>query len=153
MSNKLDFRRNYADQTALAMHLKCCNNFYVPRLSNRVNIEDYTKKIHCQAERFEAWCKQELIGLVAVYCNKKKNRTAFITNVSVVSEWQGQKIAVQLLDHCFDHLRFNRFDYLELEVDELNQPAFSLYLKLGFKSTFKNKSTVTMLMTLSSNSK
>lgn len=152
MTNTLDFRRNYADQNVLSMHLKCCDNFYVPRLSNRVNIEDYSTKIHCQAERFEAWCKQELIGLVVVYCNKK-NRTAFLTNVSVVPKWQKQKIAIQLLGHCFDYLRFNRFNYLKLEVDELNQPAFSLYLKLGFKSTLKKNSTFTMLMTLSRNSK
>ena len=148
MSNAIDYKQDYANLDVLAMHLKRCDSFFVPRLSDKVEIEAYAMKIFSYAVRFEAWRKQELIGLVAAYCNDKEKRTSYITNVSVLPEWQGQGVAARLIDNCFVHLKFLGFEVLELEVDQRNQLAFSLYRKIGFKPAPKNKLSITMSIVL-----
>jgi hypothetical protein len=84
----------YRTQTAniqnVSKHLKRCDSTFIPTLSSRLDIDDYAKKIIENAQTFEAWTNDELIGLVATYCNSSDRVTAFITSVSVLPKWHGR---------------------------------------------------------------
>lgn len=148
MNKAVYFRKNCADLGVLLIHLNRCDELFDPRLSDRVNIDAYAEKMLAFSLRFEAWHEQALIGLLAAYCNNKDERTAFITNLSVLPHWQGQGIAKHLLITCLDHLNALGFKVVELEVDRRNETAVSLYQKLRFKPVLKNKNPTAILMRL-----
>lgn len=64
------------------LHLNTCDLDYIPKLSLKVNIDEYSQKLFQNANRFEAWNNNKLIGLLAIYFNFEEN-FAFITNVSI----------------------------------------------------------------------
>lgn len=135
----IEFRINCAMADQIAMHLQRCDSTFVPPLSQRVKIDDYAHKIVHHAQRFEAWANDQLIGLVAIYCDAEEKGTAFITNVSVLPTWQGQGIAGKLMMRCVDHARNASFERIDLEVGDENVAALKLYKKIGFQLDQENK--------------
>lgn len=91
---------------------------------------------------------EELVGLVASYCNDTDGGKAFVTNVSVWPECQGQGIAGRLMRQCIEYVRGLGFRQLELEVDQRGLAAIVLYQKLGFNTLRSSGSTLKMGMTL-----
>ena len=142
----------YRTQTATAKnisaHLKCCDSTFIPTLSSRLDIKEYAKKIFENAQTFEAWANDELIGLVATYCNSPDRVTAFITSVSVMPEWHGKGIATQLLADCILSMQSLGFARIELEVGADNMAAFALYSKQGFTTTDRNSNVEKMTLNL-----
>lgn len=128
-----NFRVDSALQAQLVAHLQCCDDNFQPALSSRVDLSDYACKLLTAARRFEAWKGNQLIGLVAAYCNDLSKRTAFVTSVSVLPDYQGQGIAAQLLDNCLTQVRLRGFREVKLEVNRHNQKAISLYRNYGFE--------------------
>lgn len=132
----------YRTQTAniqnVSKHLKRCDRTFSPALSSRLDINDYAKKIIEKAQTFEAWTNDELIGLIATYCNSSDRVTAFITSVSVLPEWHGKGVATQLLTNCILSMQTLGFGYIELEVGAKNKTAIALYSKHGFTITEHN---------------
>ena len=132
MTSAIDFTSNQAGAALLATHLHCCDALFVPPLSSRTEIDGYARKIVANALCFEAWSEGVLVGMVATYCNDVDGGVAFITNVSVLPQWQGKGIASQLVGRSVAHARSMKFDRVELEVDADNTAAIRLYRKQGF---------------------
>jgi ribosomal protein S18 acetylase RimI-like enzyme len=80
----------------------------------------------------EAWSQGILIGLVAAYLNDQETRTDFITTVSVISDYAGQGIAKELLQHRIVRARDLGFVEIHPEVHPGNMRAISLYTSEGF---------------------
>lgn len=74
---------------------------------------------------------KQLIGFLAV---QEMMSEIEITNLAVHPEFQGQKIATQLLEKLSDFS-----GTLFLEVRESNQPAIQLYEKFGFEVYHQRK--------------
>jgi ribosomal protein S18 acetylase RimI-like enzyme len=123
---------NKASEAELVTHLSVCDSGFVPTLSSRVKIRDYAKKLAGHAVRFEAWLGEELIGLVAAYCNDSSSLTAYISNVSVVGTCTGQGVACELLHRCVVYARTLNMEQIELEVGSDNFKAINLYTQVGF---------------------
>jgi ribosomal protein S18 acetylase RimI-like enzyme len=143
-----EFRLDKAEAARIAAHLRACDEAFVSRLSERVDIDDYGLKIAGKALRFEAWADGELIGLVAVYCNDPKKCSAFITCVSVLPPWRGKGIAAQLMGRCIGHVRGLGFKHIDLEVDGSNVAAVTLYKKHRFATGRSSGQSMTMSLNL-----
>lgn len=146
MSNKVVYSVNRSSASEITAHLLRADAGFEPTLSSRVDIPAYAQKLHDRAARFEAWLGEELIGLVASYCNQPDGGKAFVTSVSVWPEYQGQGIAGRLMRQCIEHVRGLGFGQMELEVDQRSLPAVALYQKLGFNTLRSSGSTLTMGM-------
>jgi GNAT superfamily N-acetyltransferase len=153
MTAAIEYRSNNASEAEIAEHLLRGNAAFVPPLSSRVEINDYAKKITNQATRFEAWSGGILIGLIAAYCNDQKSRVAFITSVSVLSEWAGKGVAAHLLNQCIEHAKTMGMQQISLEVASNNTRAIQLYEKTGFILNGPIESFVTMSRDLTSGEK
>ena len=132
MIERVAFSRNRSSYKQVLAHLKACDSDFIPPLSQRLSVSAYALKLMDKAVRFEAWCDTDLVGLIALYCNDSSKNSAFITNVSVVPQWQGHGIAGLLIGHCADAMSQLLFKTIELEVDERNSAAIGLYKKYGF---------------------
>lgn len=124
--------QNCALVSDIRAHLSECDKDFVPRLSNRVSIDDYALKLFNFATRFELWEDQKLVGLTAAYFPSGSIDLVFITNVSVLPTFRGKGIGERLLRACIRAAGDAGHESLHLEVDAANAPAISLYVRLGF---------------------
>ena len=122
---------------------------FSPRLSLKVDIGDYSRKISAKAQTFEAWFGDTLVGLVAAYLNDSRARSGFITNVSVAKAFMGRGIASALLDRCLDRSRQEGMEVIGLEVSMESREAIRLYEKLGFSELERKGEIVLMRLTIS----
>ena len=143
MTSVVDLRLNVASAPEIAAHLRRCDDDFVPRLSDRVEIDEYSRKIAGRATRFEAWAGGVLVGLVAAYFNADR-RTAYITTVSVEPAHRNRGLASQLLSQCIAHAQEQGFAWVLLEVDRENLPAIALYEHLGFTMADVSDRTISM---------
>jgi ribosomal protein S18 acetylase RimI-like enzyme len=145
----IEFREGTATQEDIQAHLEGCDENFSPRLSLKVDIEEYSRKISAKARTFEAWFGGTLVGLVAAYLNDRSARSGFITNVSVANAFIGRGIAAALLDRCLDKSRQEGMEAIGLEVSMESREAIRLYEKLGFSELERKGETVLMRLTIS----
>lgn len=145
---KIQYADNRSSLNEVLQHLKVCDNSFTPPLSTRVNLDTYALKIREKAHRYEAWQGDQLIGLLAAYCNAPHKRVAFITSVSVLPSCIGKGVASQLMAHCIYTLQQQSFKFLQLEVATTNLPAIKLYQKFGFSSECAQGAALLMTLTL-----
>lgn len=150
MSAVVEYLMNKASEAEIAEHLSRCDVDFVPPLSNRVEINDYAKKIASKATRFEAWSGGTLVGLVAAYCNDQEKRIAYITSVSVLRDWMGKRNSARLISQCIEHAKVSGMRQISLEVARDNTLAIKLYEKNGFVAGRANASFVSMDLYLKS---
>ena len=145
----IEFREGTATVADIQTHLAGCDGNFSPRLSLKVDIGEYSRKLIAKAQTFEAWFGDALVGLVAVYLNDRDTRNGFITNVSVAKEFMGLGIASALLDRCLDRSRQEGMDAIGLEVSAESREAIRLYEKLGFLQLERQEEIVLMKLTIS----
>ena len=139
---------NYTVKTAsehdISSHLSICNYSFRPPLSQRVDLNEYSKKIFDKAVTFEAWHGKDLIGLLAAYFNDSVSNSGFITSISVTNDYMGKGIATTLMNSCLSYARQCGIKNITLEVINTNLQAISLYKKFGFEETEIRGNTVLM---------
>ena len=148
MISDVKYLTNKASEADIAAHLSSCDTDFSPRLSERVEIADYAKKIVGTAMRFEAWSGKTLVGLVAAYCNDPEKGAAFVTNVSVFRAWRGQGIATRLVNQCVQHAKAVGMRQISLELASDNTAAVRLYEEIGFIVDKVKGTLVTMNLSL-----
>ncbi len=142
--SSIAFRKNTASEDDILSHLSKCDGSFVPPLSNRVDLISYSKKIVEKAITFEAWHEEKLVGLVAAYFNDTDKRTGFITNMSVVPEYTGRRIASELLLDCINYGVKGNFCDIRLKVNRLSLDAISFYKKHNFVEIDERDDTIIM---------
>lgn len=129
----LTFTMGRSDTARVLAHLQAHDHAFQPPLSSRVTLADYARKLVDHALRLEAWSGDDLIGLVAVYCNAPDHDAAFVSNVSVLARHAGQGVARRLMQSAITQVRDRGFSRLRLDVDPRATAALRLYLSLGFQ--------------------
>jgi ribosomal protein S18 acetylase RimI-like enzyme len=139
---------NQSSEAEIETHLRDCDERFRPKLSARINIQQYSAKIANKADRVELRLSQKMVGLVAVYLNNNDSKTGFISSVSICSEYEGLGLAAKLLNSSIQHANEKHFKTLVLDVSETNKRAISFYLKYGFHISQKNNQVLTMSLNL-----
>lgn len=146
----VEFMLNQANVGQIAEHLTVCDTDFVPPLSDRVQINNYSQKLAINATRFEAWSAGSLAGLVAAYCNSQVIDTTYISSVSVNKTWRGRGIAESLLRQCIEYSITSDMHKIYLQVGHGNSPAIHLYKKAGFAQNSSDEAFITMVLYLNS---
>lgn len=142
MNQSIHYKTSSASYDELLHHLWSCDKNHNPKLSERLDIPNYARKIFEKSVTFEAWSKDHLIGLIAAYLDNEEQ--GFITNVSVSEEYMKKGIAKTLIQHCINDAVCKRIGILSLEVSNKNNTAINLYTKFGFKNHSQNSPSVIM---------
>lgn len=146
MSLRIDL--DTATRAQIAQHLYAASADFVPELAQRVDIDAYAEKLRQYATTFEAWHGQELVGLIAAYCNDRTRGIAFISSVSILKPWRRTGVARRLLNRCINHAGRLDFSALALEVSRSNQAAISFYRTNGFRDSTTTAETQHMQMNI-----
>jgi ribosomal protein S18 acetylase RimI-like enzyme len=142
-SQALDLRVDTSSAEQIRSLLLNCDDSFIPRLSDRVEIADYSSKIREKALTFEAWKAETLIGLLAAYFNSSE-RICYITNLSVLPAFARTGIAKRLLTECLARAKACNMECTSLEVGVDNHRAIGLYSKFGFQVVQHRGSSVLM---------
>jgi ribosomal protein S18 acetylase RimI-like enzyme len=129
---------NKSSQEDIYKHLQSCDEDFIPKLSSRVSIKNFSEKIKNYAVFFEAWNQDILVGMVSGYFNNEASKVAFINNVSVLSAFSKRGIARQLLSDALKYAASKMFLEIHLEVNKNNTQALEFYSKNGFHFFNKN---------------
>lgn len=140
---KIYYKIKSANSNDIYYHLISCDADFVPPLSKKVNLLEYSQKLFDKSVTFEAWYQSNLVGLIACYYNESN---AFITNVSALKQYSGKGIASTLMQNCIDYSKQKKCSQIKLEVNSLNSSAIHLYNKFGF--TIFEKKDDSLLMKL-----
>ena len=149
---ELAYRSGRSQEADIRKHLTACNDQFMPPLASRVSIPEYARRLASNATCFEAWSGNELVGLVAAYCNAPDRFEAFVTNVSVLPSWTGQGIASRLMRDCIGHIDEKGFERIRLEVDGNAAEAIRIYRAVGFKAEEAQGSKFSMYLELNGKS-
>jgi len=142
--NDIIYKIKTASISEIESHLIKCSRSFIPALETVINIDDYSLKLFKNAQTFEAWNKNEIIGLIAVYVNNFETLSAYISNVSVFIEYSGSGIAKELLNHCVVFCKNNGFVEIKLEVNKKNLRAIKFYEKNNFVKDEEKIDTIIM---------
>jgi len=124
-----------ANKDAIYEHLNNCNDSFIPKLSEYVDLKKYSNKLYESSITFEIWDNSKLIGLVAGYFNDTINHEAFITNVSIIPDYNKKGIGDLLLNCSLEYAKEHNFKKVILEVSKYNHVAIKLYKKHKFVIT------------------
>lgn len=138
----IEYKIGVGSQNEIYLHLLDCDKFFIPKLSEKVNISEYSEKIFNEAINFEAWDNERLIGLVSMYINEEDTSFGYITNVSIINEYKNRGIASNLLKKCIKYSKDINLNWISLKVDTKNVSAVNLYNKFNFmEEKHKNSSS------------
>ncbi len=145
----LSYTQNESRNWHLISHFKSLDKNFTNELLRRTSIEDYADKLISKSCRFEVWEKEKLIGVLAVYFNRENTPFVFISNISLLSDYQGRGIANTLLSKLIEYAKNSGLLYVELEVSAENSRAQLFYRKLGFVETESKTGFLTLRLDLS----
>lgn len=146
LDNNIEFKLEIASYEDIFTHLSACKANFIPPLNETINVQEYAMKIFKKSITFEAWRDQCLVGLISIYLNDPTREKGYITNVSVLKEYHGKRIASNLLKKCIAYTRQIGFKTIELKVNDRNISAIHLYRRCNFG--FKNKLDNQIIMEL-----
>lgn len=129
----IDYKTNTAEEKELLLHFQKCDSQFIPPLSKRVNLIDYSKKLVEYSETFEAWNRKNLVGVISIYLNDDKTKIGYISNVSVLEAFWNKGIAKKLIKSLKNYSFKLDFLKLSLEVNKDNIKAITFYKAQGFK--------------------
>lgn len=142
---EIQLRKNSVVAEDVTAHLNRCDNAFIQHLTAKIDITSYSAKIVRHAQCFEAWHEMTLVGLVAAYFDSETGN-GFITNVSVIPEFQQRGLGSQLLTRCIDELQEAGAIRIRLEVNQHNHTAQRLYYKYGFSTVATERSIVILML-------
>ncbi len=100
-------------------------------LSEKVNLEEYARKLS-QYSSFSYCVEQdEMIGMISCYTNRPPE--GYISNVCVKSSHQGCGVFSKMLDELLKRSATLGIKRLKLEVNDDNENAIWVYEKWGFR--------------------
>lgn len=114
--------------------LSIMDEFFIPTLSDRVNLTDYANKVARQAINIFLVHDGVDVAHAAFYCNDEKDHNAYISSIGVLPRFHGSGVADCLLQEVSDRCLSERMLSLRLEVNDFNYKAVRFYEKHGFRS-------------------
>lgn len=149
-TSEIIYKIKSANENEIYLHLIKCSDNFLPLLSEKINIREYSKKLFQKSVTFEAWDHKDLIGCVASYFNEAE-LSGFITNVSIIKEFMGRGIASILINQCVEYAKGIKINEVLLEVNVASTDAIHLYKKIGFTDLNKNENNIIMKLKLMNN--
>lgn len=120
------------DDEKMYRFLKETDDYFIPALSERVNLKEWAKKISSNAVVFELVVDNSIIGIGATYYNDAP-AFSFGTFVCVKKEYQKEMYGVDLIQRMIDYAKENGSAGFKCEVRKSNKPLVKFYKLLGFE--------------------
>lgn len=131
-----------SDEGRLEALLLCLDDTIIPKLSERVRMDEYAKKLSERAELFYVTNHGRDIGNCAIYLNS--GTCGYISSIAIYKKWQGRGIGTRLWDCVLGRVREKGINIIDLMVAKENHGAITFYKKIGFQIAEESEKWIKM---------
>lgn len=143
-----DFSIEYVEQEKIYNFIKNADEDFPERLSDRVDLKEYSKKLFSSAVIIVEMYDEKIVGIFAGYANDRSKNQAYVTFLSVDKEFRGNGIAQELLLEFICICKRKGFREVMLHTSLKNKSAISLYEKNGFERGVVSENRVEYIYTI-----
>ena len=111
-------------------------------------VDDFIEKFMAHADVFCHYTAGRCDAVIAFYCNDSSRNLAYVTLMLCAPESRGKKIGSSLLEAAISTAFSRGFKLMELEVDDDNHAAISMYSKHGFVQKYHENGRYKMTLSL-----
>ena len=111
---------------------------FVPRLSKKIEFDNYISKISKYAETLAFYDKNQLACILVMYANRPKEKKSYITLVAVKKEFRRGGLGKEIVKNALVLAKNKKFKAVDIETWSSNDAALKLYNDLGFEFVSKS---------------
>jgi len=138
-SQEIQFEIKELSVLEISDFFKIHDNDYFEKLSDRVNINDYSEKLLESSIQFTLWDNVNLIGLSPCYFNNVKEKVGYISSLTIKEGFRGRKLGSKLISRISEYAKENGFNVVMVKIHYLNEKSHQFYKKNGFTDFIKDK--------------
>ena len=127
---KIENSNNNLEKCVIEFLKKIDSLFKIP-LSQKIDLEEYSKKIVRNADVFLALDNESIVGIVVGYNNDKEFKISNMSILAVLNEYQGKGVARRLVNNFLDLAKNKKMEKVKLST--VDARALKLYESLNFK--------------------
>ena len=127
---KIENSNNNLEKDIIEFLKKIDSLFKIP-LSQKIDLEEYSKKIVRNADVFLALDNESIVGIVVGYNNDKEFKISNMSILAVLNEYQGKGVARRLVNNFLDLAKNKKMEKVKLST--VDARALKLYESLNFK--------------------
>lgn len=121
----------YKNKDNLLKFIELVNNDFTPKLSHKIDLKEFVDKILLKSILIVEKDKDQIKGLIVLYCNNESEKKAYISLCAVDNRYRGIGIASNLLKKAIDIVK--KKEYNTIGIHSNNSIAIKMYQKQGFK--------------------
>lgn len=148
IENNIKYCKNECTQDMIYKHMLMTDENFIPKLSEQVNIKNFSQKIYEKADIFALLRENKIIAILACYNNDIKNKIAYITFGSVMKEHRRKGYATFLLKKAIAYSRKNGMKKIQGEIHKDNKINLKLAKKMNFKQIGVKEENIVMELIL-----
>ena len=137
----IDFYFKSLSPEEIANYLKLNDNDYFQKLSNRIDIDDYAKKLHQKSLHFTLYEKDKLVGFSPCYFDNKIKNTGYVSSLTIRDGYRGFGLGGRLLMHIKAYAKKSSFIDIKVSVHCDNKISINFYKKNTFEIFEQNDET------------
>ncbi|MGP6146544.1 GNAT family N-acetyltransferase [Jeotgalibaca sp. A122] len=123
---------NKEELKKLLIFLTEVNDSFPISLNQKVDLDEYAKKILSLGTVIKMVQNEELIGIVTGYTNDNINHIGYISILAVSENHRGKKIGSKLLKAFLEKAQHSGMKKITLFTHNSNSNAIKMYLNQGF---------------------
>jgi len=127
---------------------KVHDNDYFEKLSDRVNINEYSEKLLESSIQFTLWDNVNLIGLSPCYFNNVEEKVGYISSLTIKEGFRGRKLGSKLIARISEYAKEHGFNVVMVKIHYLNEMSHQFYKKNGFTDFIADKENAFRLLRL-----
>ena len=139
--NKLNIQFNLKELSILEISdfFKKHDDDYFEKLSDRVDIDDYSEKLLENSVQFTLWDNVNLIGLSPCYFNNIKEKIGYISSLTIKDGFRGNKLGSKMIKQITSYAQERGFNTVMVKIHYANDISHNFYQKNGFTDFIKDE--------------
>ena len=115
------------------------DNDYFEKLSDRVDIDEYSEKLLENSVQFTLRDKVDLIGLSPCYFNNIEEKVGYISSLTIKNGFRGKKLGSKMIKQISLYAKNRGFSTVLVKIHFDNEISHRFYLKNGFFDFIKDQ--------------
>lgn len=147
-SQEIKFEIKELSVLEISDFFKAHDNDYFEKLSDRVNINEYSEKLLESSIQFTLWDNVNLIGLSPCYFNNVEEKVGYISSLTIKEGFRGRKLGSKLIARISEYAKEHGFNVVMVKIHYLNEMSHQFYKKNGFTDFIADKENAFRLLRL-----
>ena len=108
------------------------DNDYFEKLSDRVDINEYSEKLLESSVQFTLRNDVDLIGLSPCYFNNVEEKIGYISSLTIKDGYRGKKLGSEMIKKIVQYAKTRQFNTVMVKIHYDNHISHNFYIKNGF---------------------